>query len=195
VGFWLVLVFSVAVITAAVKQRFEDGPNRVFSGGALIQGALYQGPEPDWSFVNEIATIELQLLQPEQSRRIWVASVSGRLFVWSGYMNSFMGKLWKQWPLQAERDNRAVVRIDGKRYERQLVRVREGGVLDDLTAIINEKYPSRTSRAAVESGFMSWHQDQSRPRWYKEQDHEAAECSRVRGHCLYQRYGLVRSGH
>ena len=154
VGFWLVLVFSVAVITAAVKQRFEDGPNRVFSGGALIQGALYQGPEPDWSFVNDIATIELQLLQPEQSRRIWVASVSGRLFVWSGYMNSFMGKLWKQWPLQAERDNRAVVRIDGKRYERQLVRVREGTVLDDLTAIINEKYPSRTSRAAVESGAV-----------------------------------------
>ena len=94
VGFWLVLVFSVAVITAAVKQRFEDGPNRVFSGGALIQGALYQGLEPDWSFVNEIATIELQLLQPEQSRRIWVASVSGRLFIWSGYMDSFMGKLW-----------------------------------------------------------------------------------------------------
>jgi hypothetical protein len=30
----------------------------------------------------------------------------------SGYMNTTVGRLWKQWPAQAERDGRAVVRID-----------------------------------------------------------------------------------
>ena len=151
---WVVLIFSTAVITAAIKQRFQDGPNRVFSGGPLIRGELHQGAEPDWGFVNEIATIELQLLEPAQSRRIWVASVEGKLFVWSGYMNSVAGKLWKRWPGQAERDNRAVVRIAGKRYERRLIRLREGPILDDWTALINQKYPSRTARQAVESGAV-----------------------------------------
>ena len=28
-------------------------------------------------------------------------------------MNSLVGKLWKSWPSQAERDGRAVIRVDG----------------------------------------------------------------------------------
>ena len=85
---WGLLILVTATATAAIKQRFQDGPNRVFSGGALASGALHQGPEPDWQFVNEVDTIELQLLEPEQSRRIWTASVNGKIYVWSGYMNS-----------------------------------------------------------------------------------------------------------
>ncbi|MCH9785852.1 MAG: hypothetical protein K0U55_05490, partial [Gammaproteobacteria bacterium] len=115
IGLWLLLIFSTAVVTAAFKQRFEDGPNRVFSGGPLISGELYRGAEPDWGFVNEVPTLELQLLNPAQSRRIWVASVQGKMYVWSGYMNSFVGQLWKSWPAQAELDDRVVVRIDGIR--------------------------------------------------------------------------------
>jgi hypothetical protein len=95
---WVLLVLGTAVATAAIKQRFADGPNRVFSGGELVSGKLYEGAEPDWSFVNEIDTLELQLLDPVQSRRIWTASADGKIYVWSGYMNSTMGKLWKSWP-------------------------------------------------------------------------------------------------
>ena len=62
--------------------------------------------------MNKVPTIELQLLEPEQSRRIWTASVDGKIYVWSGYMNSLVGKLWKSWPSQAERDGRAVIRVD-----------------------------------------------------------------------------------
>ena len=92
---WLLLIVSTAVVTAAVKQRSQDGPNRVFAGGPLISGDLYQGLEPDWSFVNDIDTIELQLLDPEESRRIWTASTDGKLYIWSGYMNSTVGKSGK----------------------------------------------------------------------------------------------------
>ena len=134
---WVLLVLVTAIVTAAVKQRFDDGPNRVFSGGALVSGELHLGPEPDWSFVNDIATIELQLLEPEQSRRIWTASVDGKVYVWSGYMNSLVGKLWKSWPAQAERDGRAVIRVDGVRYERQLVRIKSGAGMEELTALMN----------------------------------------------------------
>jgi hypothetical protein len=152
VGLWTLLVLVTAVSTAAIKQRFADGPNRVFSGGALVSGELHRGAEPDWAFVNQTPTIELQLLDPVQSRRIWTASVDGKLYVWSGYMNSLVGKLWKSWPAQAERDGRAVMRIDGVRYERQLVRVQNGVGLRALIALINEKYSSRISPEAIDSG-------------------------------------------
>ena len=148
----LLLIPVTAVGTAAVKQRFADGPNRVFSGGPLESGELHTGSEPDWSFVSEIPTIEMQLLNPPLSRRIWTAEFNGKLYVWSGYMGTAVGRLWKRWPVQAERDGRAVIRIDGKRYERQLVRIESGEILDGISAAIRSKYPSQTTRAAVEAG-------------------------------------------
>ena len=150
----LLLIPLTAVITAAAKQRFTDGANRLFSGGALVAGELHTGPEPDWSFVKDIPTIELQLLDPPRSRRIWTAEHEGKLYVWSGYMGTFVGRVWKRWPVQAERDGRAVLRIDGKRYERQLVRIESGPILDGIAAAIGDKYPSRTTRAAVEAGSV-----------------------------------------
>ena len=148
----LLLIPVTAVLTAAAKQRFADGPNRVFSGGPLESGELHTGPEPDWGFVRDIPTIELQLLDPPRSRRIWTVEHDGKLYVWSGYMGTAVGRLWKRWPVQAERDGRAVIRIDGTRYERQLVRITSGEVLDGISAAIGNKYPSQTTRAAVEAG-------------------------------------------
>ncbi|MDG1207266.1 MAG: hypothetical protein P8N51_18000 [Pseudomonadales bacterium] len=154
IGLWLLLILATAIVTAAIKQSSADGPNRVFSGGALVTGELYSGVEPDWSFVNDIDTLELQLLNPEQSRRIWTASVDGKIYVWSGYMNSMVGKLWKSWPAQAEQDGRAVVRIDGVRYERELVRVKSGAGLEALIELMNEKYGSAGTPAAIDSGDL-----------------------------------------
>ena len=148
----LALIPVTAVATAAYKQRFEDGPNRVFSGGPLEAGELYSGPEPDWEFVNAIPTIEMQLEEPTTSRRIWVAANNGKMYVWSGYMNTTVGRLWKQWPVQAEANGRAILRIDGVRYERQLIRVNSGPELDGISAVISSKYPSATTRETIESG-------------------------------------------
>ena len=151
---WLLLIISTAVVTAAVKQRSEDGPNRVFAGGPLVAGNLYEGHEPDWSFVNNIDTIELQLLNPEESRRIWAASVDGKLYLWSGYMNSVVGKIWKSWPAQAEKDGRAVVRVAGIRYERQLTRIEKGDGLESLTSLMQEKYGSGATPASIDEGDL-----------------------------------------
>lgn len=151
---WILLILTIAVGTAAIKQRSADGPNRVFSGGALTSGALHTGPEPDWAFVNTVPTLELQLLNPVQSRRIWTASVDGKIYVWSGYMNSLVGKLWKSWPGQAESDGRAVLRIEGVRYERQLVRVKSGAGLDELVALMNKKYSTQGKPANIDSGDL-----------------------------------------
>ena len=148
----LLLIPVTAVLTAAAKQRLSDGSDFVFSGGPLVTGELYTGPEPDWSFTNDVALIELQLEEPPRSRTIWVGDHDGKLYVFSAYMRSAVGRLWKSWPRQAEQDGRAVVRIDGKRYERQLRRIESGPMLDDITASIAEKYTYNISRELVEAG-------------------------------------------
>ena len=144
-----------AVATAAIKQRFADGPNRVFSGGALVGGELHLGAEPDWQFVNEIPTIEMQLEKPATSRRIWTVEHDGKLYVWSSYMRSTVGKLWKRWPLHAARNGNAIFRIEGVRYPRKLERIQNGDKLNGIVAAITAKYPSRSSpltRSVVERG-------------------------------------------
>ncbi|MBV25919.1 MAG: hypothetical protein VYA70_03035 [Gemmatimonadota bacterium] len=147
----LILIPVVALGALMVSARFSDGPSAVFRGGPLVAGELVTGPEPDWSFARDVREIELQLLDPPQSRLIWIAEYEGRIFVVSGYMNSFLGGLWKKWPAQAERDGRAILRIDGKRYERQLVRIKTGYVVEGVTAEFSRKYRAGMTPAAIES--------------------------------------------
>ena len=106
-----------------------------------MAGELVTGQEPDWSFLGDVGTIELQLVAPPRSRVVWVADYNGKVYVVSGYMGNAIGRLWKRWPVQAERDGRAVVRIEGKRYERTLVRIRSGAeVLEGVSAELGRKY-------------------------------------------------------
>lgn len=137
----LVLIPLVAIGTLAIASGSADPPSAFFGGGPLMAGELVTGPEPDWSFLGDVGTIELQLLDPPRSRVIWVADYSGKMYVVSSYMGSAIGRLWKRWPVQAERDGRAVVRIDGKRYERTLVRITSGAdVLEGVSAELTRKY-------------------------------------------------------
>ena len=137
----LILIPVVAIGTLAITSGSADGASPFFGGGPLIAGDLVTGPEPDWSFLGDVGTVELQLLDPPRSRVIWVADYNGKMYVVSGYMGNAIGRLWKRWPVQAERDGRAVVRIEGKRYERTLVRIKSGAeVLEGVTAELGRKY-------------------------------------------------------
>ena len=122
----LVLIPVFALGALAVSARFSDGPSVIFSGGPLVAGELVTGPEPDWSFVRDVRTFELQLLNPPRSRTLWIVEHEGKLYINSNYMGGLRERLWKRWPAQAERDGRAIMRIEGKRYERELVRIKTG---------------------------------------------------------------------
>ena len=148
----LVLVPIVAIGTLVVSARNSDGPSAVFGGGPLVAGELVTGPEPDWSFARDIGTIELQLLDPPRSRLIWVIEHEGNVYVVSGYMGSTIGRLWKRWPVQAERDGRAIVRIAGRRYPRTLVRIKAGAVVEGVTAELSRKYGYTVTPADIEAG-------------------------------------------
>jgi hypothetical protein len=151
---WLGGIFAailLAFVLLVFVARFGDGPTAILPGGPLVAGELHTGPEPDWSFARDIPVMEFQLLEPPESRTIWLQVVDGKLYAVSGYMNSTIGKLWKHWPMQAEKDPRAVIRIDGKRYERKIVRLGPNDpALEGIASEIERKYgaPLRAEMAA-----------------------------------------------
>lgn len=152
---WLggaVVALAVLLAVLVLAARFGDGPTAILPGGPLESGELYTGPEPDWTFARDIPEMEFQLVDPPVSRTIWLQVVDGKLYAVSGYMNSTIGKLWKHWPMQAEKDPRAVIRIDGKRYERKVVRLGpDDPALEGIAAEVERKYgaPLRAEMAAT----------------------------------------------
>jgi hypothetical protein len=141
---WILGGTAVAVVLLVVcilvAARFHDGPFdgalAIVAAGPFESGAPHSGPEPDWSFLRDYATVEFQLLEPPRSRTTWIMEHDNRIFIVSGYMNTWYGKIWKHWPAEAEQDGRILFRVDGTLYPRRMVRVMEGDfvrpVLDEL---------------------------------------------------------------
>ncbi len=61
---FIALISFVALGTLRIQRSGADGATIVFPGGEMIAGELHMGPEPDWSFTDNISTIELQLNDP-----------------------------------------------------------------------------------------------------------------------------------
>jgi len=148
----VVLISAVTIITLKIDHMDADGPSILFPGGELISGKLHTGPDPDWTFTDDVAVIELQLDNSMSSRRIFVAESAGKIYVPSGYMRSFLGRLWKDWAFQVEEgDGLGVARINGTRYERQLIRVSEGDAIDGIAEKLAAKYSGGAPGAAAVS--------------------------------------------
>ena len=149
----LVTIPAVALATMSFENRNNDGPSIIFPGGELVTGELYLGPEPDWSFTDDVGTIHLQLDDPLSSRLIWIEESDGKIYITSDYMGTWFGRRWKKWAVQAyEGDGLAVVRINGVRYERKLERVFYSPLLDGVIEKKIAKYRSRITKEAIESG-------------------------------------------
>jgi hypothetical protein len=148
----LVLLIVIVLIGA----RFADGPIAIIAGGPFTSGELVTGPEPDWSFVRDIQEVEFQLVDPPRSRTTWILDHEGRIYIPCGYMTTTWGRIWKQWPIEALEDGRAILRIGDKLYERELVRIEEGPLLAPLTAELSRKYVSGADIGpeAVTSGYL-----------------------------------------
>ena len=136
---WIGLVIAVSLLLVAAAygaMRMNDGPVEFYPwftisiGGAFRSGELAATPE-SWEFLRDREVIEIQTLNPTTSRTVWVPTVDGRLYIVSGYMNSVIGRLWKQWPAYMEEDNRILIRDQGKIYEQCLYRV-----LDDAQKVV-----------------------------------------------------------
>ena len=152
----VVVIFGTAIITLRTQASGGDGPSILFPGGEFTSGELHTGPEPDWSFTDDIFTVELQTDEPMSSRITFIMEADGKIYVPSGYMKSFLGRIWKDWAFQADAGNgMGAVRIDGVRYPRQLIRIKSGPELDAVMAKMAQKYGQGgevPDREVVESG-------------------------------------------
>ena len=146
----VVLLLVATVITLKLKYQNADGPSVLFPGGELVSGELHQGGDPNWSFTDDIFTIELQTYEPTSSRRIFIMESGGKVYVPSGYMRSILGKLWKDWAFDVESGSKlAVARINGVRYERELVRVTDSSVIAGVAKKLAQKYTGGATPESV----------------------------------------------
>jgi len=163
---FVVLIGAVTIGTLRIQRSGGDGATVVFPGGEMVAGELHTGPEPDWSFTDDIFTIELQLNDPMATRRIFIIESEGKIYVVSGYMKSLLGKIWKEWAFDADAGNdEGVLRVNNVRYPRKLVRIEEGVLLNGVAAKLLAKYSGvptpvsadaiATARADIEDG-NSW---------------------------------------
>jgi hypothetical protein len=152
----LLALLVLVVGGLAVGARFADGPLAILAGGAFTSGELVSGAEPDWSFVRNVQEVEFQLVDPPRSRTTWILEHEGKAYIPSGYMTTWWGRLWKKWPHEALEDGRTILRIGDRLYERQLVRVQDGPLLEPLTAELSRKYlgGSEVPVEAVTSGYL-----------------------------------------
>jgi hypothetical protein len=134
---WLGLVIlGIAVLAVCIVfgARLADGPLGPVPGGPM-SGQLVAEPVTDWGFIVERDTVELEV-NPDAPRAIttWVVGYGGQPFIPSGFGAR------KTWTAQLVADGRAVLRVDGKLYERQAVRVTDEDLLEELRAVLIRKY-------------------------------------------------------
>jgi hypothetical protein len=147
-------IIAILLIAAGiVALRMSDGPTGPIPGGELSAGPLVSEPDVDWSLATggeielqlvEPLLIELQLVEPVGSRVTGVMLYEGQLFVpcdlgfswgrFSGPQRWVLHLIYflKGWHEDVLRDGRVVLRIAGKRYERQAVRVTDPELLATL---------------------------------------------------------------
>ena len=143
----LLLALGIALFLYAMKSA--DGPWEIVQGGPFTSGELVS-EEPSWSFLKNKDTVEFQLLEPVSSRTTWIMEHDNRIFIPSGYMLTNYGKIWKQWPIHANKDGRAILRVDGKLYERDLVRIKDDPILPSILAELGRKYAGGAAMSADE---------------------------------------------
>jgi len=139
----IVSIFLIACVslTLALKllMSFSDGPLEIISGGRFTTGELI-APPSSWTSIQERNTMEFQTLEPVSSRTVWLAVHDERLFIVSGYMNTFFGGIWKQWPHYLEKDDRIIIRVDGKLSEHRLKRLLNGPEIGPVLNEFSRKY-------------------------------------------------------
>ncbi|MBK7950622.1 MAG: hypothetical protein IPK00_18150 [Deltaproteobacteria bacterium] len=101
-----------------------DGPVGVFAGGPLRSGELADFAAVDWWDLDRLHDLELELVGEGRSRTLWFSTQDGIPYVACDL--DCVGGVLERWPQQVERDDRVVVRIDGRRVLGRLVHVPHG---------------------------------------------------------------------
>jgi len=131
----LLLLLGLGTVALRVAARLSGGPLAFVPGGRL-SGELAANQNPDWSFTAAVRTIALEVSPDDPlSVTTWVFTHDGALYVAADFFNP-----WKRWPRLVLADPRVRLRIAGRIYERDAVRVTDPGLVAQLRRAIAVKY-------------------------------------------------------
>jgi len=144
IGIALSLVIVVALAGLLITQRVSDGPIEFLQGGSFKTGELVEGPVTDWSFAEDKSS-EFELVGFGTSRTAGfimhdgVAYMTCDLgFIWNRLENGPQKRIlrliytFKRWHQDAVEDGRALLRIEGKLYKAQFVKVEDPELIASL---------------------------------------------------------------
>ncbi len=120
---WVLFSIVVGALVFATFLRFSDGPVLVFPGGPLRSGEPVAFESVDWAELDRFRELELEVQRTGRSRLLWFSVYEGRPHFSCGFACD--GGWPKRWPYHIDRDDRVVLRLDGKRIEARLERIAE----------------------------------------------------------------------
>ncbi len=121
------VIFGVLVATLAGGAFLlprADGPVFVFAGGPFRSGERVDFAAMEWGTLDALHELEMEIVGAGSSRTLWFSVHAGVPYV-ACDLDCIGGRLTR-WPQQIERDDRVVIRIDGKRVEGRLAHVPQG---------------------------------------------------------------------
>ncbi len=110
-------LLALSLLAILLVSR-ADGPFFIFQGGPFRSGELVAYDALDWGALDGKTELELELVGAETSLTLWFSVTDGVAYV-ACDLDCEDGRLTR-WPSQVRKDDRVVVRIDGKRVEGRL---------------------------------------------------------------------------
>ncbi len=122
IGAALALILASFVVAFLLSRA--DGPVWVFGGGPLRTGEPTGITALDWTALDERHELEIEIVAAGSSRILWFNVFEGVPYVACDL--DCVGGVLPRWPQEIARDDRVVIRIDGKRAAARLVHVPHG---------------------------------------------------------------------
>ena len=144
-------LLAVGLAATPLLLSHADGPVFVFAGGPFRSGEKVTFDTLDWTALDTLHELELEIVGATSSRILWFSVHDGVPYV-ACDLDCIGGRL-ERWPQQIERDDSVVIRIDGKRIDGRLAHVPHGTAeYDAVRAGRDRKYSGNEGgRAAAET--------------------------------------------
>ena len=120
----IVAVTLAGLAAGALLLSRADGPVWVFAGGPIRSGEPVALTALDWESLDELHELEMEIVGAGRSLTLWFSVSEGVPYVACDL--DCVGGILTRWPQQIEKDDRVVIRVDGKRAEARLVHVPHG---------------------------------------------------------------------
>jgi len=147
----LIGLLAGVIVAGMLLVSKADGPVFVFAGGPFRSGEEVDFDAVDWRAIDRLNELEMEIVGAASSLTLWFSVHDGAPYVACDL--DCVGGMLARWPQQIDRDDRVVLRVDGKRVEGRLIFVPHGSEEYEAARAAREaKYSGEAGgRAAAET--------------------------------------------